>query len=142
MKNNIKIISSAVIVAAVVSLLFMVVPITDAFIISYVFTLIGICGVAGSLCVFGKGSNEAPQGFAYISSAITYVVVSLIFSVIACIVVLSLKWTLVIHIGILAVFVIRVIVLSSSNDHISKLDKISNKKNKEFQKEKQSYWKE
>lgn len=141
MKNNIKIISSAVIVASVVSLLFMVVPVTDAFVISYVFTLIGICGVAGSLCVFAKRNNKAPQGFAYISSAITYVIVSLFFSVIACIVVLSLKWTLVIHIGILAVFVIRIIALSSSNEYISKLDEVSNEKSKEFQKEKQKYWK-
>ena len=141
MKNNIKIISSAVIVAVVLSLLFMVVPVTDAFVISYVFALIGICGVAGSLCVFGKGNNKAPQGFAYISSAITYVIVSLIFSVIDCIVVLSLKWTLVIHIGILAVFVIRIIALSSSNEYIGKLDEVSNEKSKEFQKEKQNYWK-
>ena len=141
MKNNIKIISSAVIVVAVVSLLFMVVPVTDAFVISYVFTLIGICGVTGSLCIFGKGSNKAPQGFTYISSAVTYVIISLIFSVVACIVVLSLKWTLVIHIGILAAFVIRIIALSSSNEYISKLDEVSNEKSKEFQKEKQNYWK-
>ena len=141
MKNNIKIILSAVIVAVVVSLLFMVVPVTDAFVISYVFTLIGICGVAGSLCIFGKGSNKAPQGFAYISSAVTYITVSLIFSVIACVVVLSLKWTLVIHIGILAVFVIRIIALSSGNEYINNLDEESNKKSKEFQKEKQNYWK-
>ena len=85
--------------------------------------------------------NKAPQGFAYISSAVTYVIVSLIFSVIACIVVLSLKWTLVIHVGILAVFVIRIIALSSSNEYISKLDEVSNEKSKEFQKEKQNYWK-
>lgn len=141
MKNNIKIISSAVIVAAVVSLLFMVVPITDAFVISYVFTLIGICGVTGSLCIFGKGNNKAPQGFAYISSAVTYIIVSLIFSIIACVVVLSLKLTILIHVAILAVFVIRVIALSSGNEHISKLDEISNEKSKEFQKEKQNYWK-
>ena len=141
MKNNIKIISSAVIVAVVVSLLFMVVPVTDAFIISYVFTLIGICGVAGSLCVFGKGSNKAPQGFAYISSSITYVIVSLIFSIIACIIALALKWTLVIHMAILAVFVVRIIAISSSNEYIDKLDEISNEKSKEFQKEKQNYWK-
>ena len=140
MKNNIKIILSDVIVAVVVSLLFMVVPVTDAFVISYVFTLIGICGVAGSLCIFGKGRNKAPQGFAYISSAVTYITVSLIFSVIACVVVLSLKWALVIHIGILAVFVIRIIALSSGNEYINNLDEESNKKSKEFQKEKQNYW--
>ena len=141
MKNKIRIISSALIVAVVVSLLFMVVPVTDAFVISYVFTLLGICGVAVSLCVFGKGSNKAPQGFAYISSAVTYVIVSLIFSVIACVVVLSLKWTILIHVAILAVFVIRVIALSAGNEHISKLDEVSNAKSKEFQKEKENYWK-
>lgn len=141
MKNNIKIISSAVIVAIVVSLLFMVVPVTDAFIISYIFTLISICGVAITLCLFGKGNNKAPQGFAYVSSAVTYVVVGLIFSVIACIFALSLKWTLVIHVAILAVFVIRIIAISSSNEYISDLDEESNKKSKEFQKEKQNYWK-
>ena len=141
MKNNIKIILSAVIIAAVVSLLFLVVPVTGAFVISYIFTLVGICGVAGSLCVFGNGNNKAPQGFAYISSAVTYVIVNLIFSVIACVIVLSLKWTLVIHVGILAVFVIRIITLSSGNEYTSKLDEVSNEKSKEFQKEKQNYWK-
>ena len=141
MKNNIKVILSAVIVVAVVSMLFMVIPVTDAFVISYIFILFGICGVAGSLCVFGKGNNKSPQGFAYISSAITYIVVSLIFSVIASVLVLSFKWTLVIHVGILAVFVIRSIALSSGNKHISNLDDISTEKSKEFQKEKQNYWK-
>ena len=141
MKNNIKIISSAVIVAAIITMLFMVIPITDAFIISYVFTLIGVCGVAGSLCVFGNGSNKSPEGFAYIYSAITYVVISLIFSVIACVVTLVLTWTLIIHIGILAVFVIRIHALSSGNEYISKLDEVSNEKSNKFQTEKQNYWK-
>ena len=141
MKNNFKIILSAVIVAAVATSLFLVVPVTDAFVVSYIFTLIGVCGVAGSLCIFGKGSDKAPQELAYISSAVTYIVVSLIFSVIAYIVNLSLTWTLVIHFAILAVFVIRVIALSSGNEYISKLDEESNEKSKKFQKEKENYWK-
>ena len=141
MKNNVKIVLSALIVVAVVSMLFMVIPITDAFVISYIFILLGICGVAGSLCVFGKGNNKSPQGFAYISSTITYIVVSLIFSVIACVVVLSLKWTLIIHVGILAVFVISIIALSTGNEYINKLYQVSSEKSEKFQKEKQNYWK-
>lgn len=141
MKNNIKIILSALIVAVVVSLLFMVVPVTNAFVISYVFTLVSILGITASLCMFGKGNDKVPQGYAYITSAMSYAIVSLIFSIIACVVIISLKWTLIIHIAILAVFVIRVIALSSGNEYISKLDEVSNEKNKEFQKEKENYWK-
>ena len=141
MKNNTKIILSAVIVATAVSLLFLVIPITEAFVTSYIFTLIGIFAVTGCLCAFGKGSNKAPQGFAYISSAVSYIVINFIFSVIACIMELSLEWTLVIHFIILAIFVIRTIAISSGNKHISDLDKISNEKSKDFQKEKQNYWK-
>lgn len=141
MKNNVKIISSALIVAVVVSLLFMVVPVTNAFVISYVFTLVSILGITASLCMFGKGNDKAPQGYAYITSAVSYAIVGLIFSIIACVVIISLKWTLIIHIAILAVFVIRVIALSSGNEYISKLDEVSNEKSKEFQKEKENYWK-
>lgn len=117
-------------------LLFMVVPVTNAFVISYVFTLVGILGIAASLCMFGKGNDKAPQGYAYITFAVSYAVVSLIFSIIACVVIISLKWTLTIHIAILAVFVIRIIALFSGNEYISTLDEISNEKTKNFGKKK------
>ena len=52
----------------------------------------------------------------------------------ACAVVLSLKWIIIIHVEVLAVFVIMIIALSSENEYISKLDEVSNEKSKEFQK--------
>ena len=139
MKNNVKIILGGVIVAVVASLLFLVIPITDAFIISYIFTLIGIICTCATLCAFKK--DKVPQSFAYISSATSYISVSVIFSIIACIFNLSLNWTLVVHVVILAVFAIRILALSSANKHITQLDEIANKKSAEFQKEKQNYWK-
>ena len=141
MNNKIKIILSAVIAALAVSLLFLVVPVTDTFICSYVFTLIAIGGIAASLCIYGKGNNKSPQGFGYISAAGIYAVISVIFSIIACIFTLTVLWTLVIHVGILAVFAIITIALSSGNQHIAKLDNQSAEKRKEFEKQKSTYWK-
>ena len=54
MNHNSKIVASALISAIVVSLLFFIVPISTAFIISYIFALIAIIGIALSLCAFGK----------------------------------------------------------------------------------------
>ncbi len=49
MNNNIKIIASGIIAAVVVSLLYAVVPLTEAFVISHIFALITIGGICGSL---------------------------------------------------------------------------------------------
>lgn len=141
MNNNVKIILSAVIAALVVSLLFLVVPVTSTFIASYIFALLAISLIAVSLCIYGKGSNKAPQGFGYINVAVIYAVVSTIFSVIACVIPLDIRWTVVVHAGILAVFVIVAVALSSGNQHIVKLDKQAEEKHKEFEKEKNTYWK-
>lgn len=141
MNNNVKIILSAVIAALVVSLLFLVVPVTSTFIASYIFALIAISSIAVSLCIYGKGNNKAPQGFGYINVAVIYAVVSTIFSVIACVIPLDIRWTVVVHVGILAVFVIVAVALSSGNQHIVKLDNQAEEKRKEFEKEKNTYWK-
>lgn len=144
MSNNTKIILSAAIVAVVVSLLFLVVPVTGSFIVSYIFALTAIAGTAVSLCVFGSKNNKAPQGFAYIHTAVVYAIVSSVVSVIACIVNYFLPFsvfiTLVLHIAIFAVFVIRAIAISSGNDYIVKTDKQAEEKYKDFQKEKATYW--
>lgn len=141
MNNNVKIILSAVIAALVVSLLFLVVPVTSTFIASYIFALLAISLIAVSLCIYGKGNNKPPQGFGYINVAVIYAVVSTIFSVIACIIPLDIRWTVVVHVGILAVFVIIAVALSSGNQHIVKLDNQAEEKHKEFEKEKNTYWK-
>ncbi len=141
MNNNVKIILSAVIAALVVSLLFLVVPVTSTFVASYIFALLAISLIAVSLCIYGKGNNKSPQGFGYINVAVIYAVVSTIFSVIACVIPLDIRWTIVVHAGILAVFVIVAVALSSGNQHIVKLDEQTEEKHKEFEKEKNTYWK-
>lgn len=141
MNNNRKIISSAIIMAIVVSLLFMVVPITGAFITSYVYTLIAIIGIAASLLVFGKKeTTKAPQGHAFVYTAAVYAIVCVIFSIIACVIPLSAPWTVVVHTAILAVFIIRTISLTAGSEYINKVDRKAEEKHQEFIKEKESYW--
>ncbi|MGM9552636.1 MAG: hypothetical protein ACI3XA_10320 [Clostridia bacterium] len=141
MNNNTKIIISAIIMAVVVSLLFIVVPITDTFIVSYIFTLIAIIGIALSLCVFGKReTTKTPQGHAFVYTAVIYSIISVFFSVIACLISLYVLWTLVIHIAVLAVFIIRIIAITAGSEYINEVDSKAEQKHKEFIKEKENYW--
>ena len=144
MNNNIRIILCSVISAVVVSLLYLVVPVTDTFVVSHIFSLVAISGIAVSLCVFGNGNNKAPQAFAYIHTAVTYAVISTVVSVIACIIVYYKHFpvviTVVTHIAILAIFVIRAIALNAGNEYIEKIDTKAEEKHKEFEKEKVTYW--
>ncbi|MCI5892419.1 MAG: hypothetical protein MRZ66_03320 [Clostridiales bacterium] len=145
MNNNIRIVLCSVIAAVVVSLLYLVVPATDTFVVSHIFSLIAISGIAVSLCVFGKGNNKAPQAFAYIHTAVIYAVISTVISVIACIISYYKHFpaaiTVVVHMAILAVFVIRAVALNSGNEYIEKIDAKAEEKHKEFLNEKESYWK-
>ncbi len=140
MSKNIKIIICGCIVAMVVSLLYAIVPITDTFIVSHIFSIIAIFLIVCSLCTY-KGRTKAVAGLSYIYSFVLYAVVSIIFSIIACIISLAVVWTLVIHIIILAIFTIRVIVSNAGSDYISNVDGSSTTKHNEFIKEKNNYWK-
>lgn len=142
MSNNVKIIVSAVIMAVVVSLLFLVVPITGTFVVSYIFALIAIAGIASGLYAFGKSeTTKAPQGHAFVYTAVVYAIISVIFSVIACVATLSTTWTVIVHVAILAIFVIRIITLTAGSEYINRVEKVAEEKHKEFQKKKADYWK-
>jgi len=142
MNHNSKIITSALISAIVISSLFFIVSITLAFIISYVFALIAIAGIALSLCVFGKKeTTKAPQGHSFVYTAVVYSIVSAIFSIVSCVADLSAAWTVVPHIAILAFFVIRIIALTAGSHYINKVEEKAEFKYKEFQNEKEKYWK-
>lgn len=141
MTNNVKIIFSAFIMAIIVSMLLLVVPITGVFITSYIFTLIAIIGIVASLVTFGKyETTKAPQGHAFIYTTVIYSIFNVIFSVIACMVNLSILWTIVIHTTILGIFVIIIIAISSGSDYINKVNKVAEEKHKEFIDEKKTYW--
>ncbi len=141
MSRNGKIILCAVIAIAAVSVLFAVVPINETFIASYIFTDIAICFITGTVYVYGKGSAKAVSGLSYIYTSVTYAALSVIFSLIACTVSLTLIWTLTVHTVLLAIFVIRVVISSTGSDYINELDKKAEEKHNEFLNEKKDYWK-
>lgn len=141
MSRNGKIILSAVVAIAAISILFAVVPTNGTFITSYVFTVIAICSVAGTVCVYGKGKSKAVGGLSYIYTSIVYAVLNVIFSVIACLMPLPVPWTLVVHIILLAVFAIRIMTSSAGSDYVNEVDKRNEVKHKVFLNEKKDYWK-
>lgn len=97
--------------------------------------------ITGAVCVYGKGSSKAVGGLSYIYTSIVYAMLNIIFSVVACLVPLTLTWTLVVHIILLAVFVIRIITSSAGSDYVNEVDKRNNVKHQEFLNEKKDYWK-
>lgn len=141
MNRNGKIILSAIIAIAAISTLFAVVPTSETFIVSYVFAVIAVCGIAGTICVYGKGNSKAVAGLSYIYTSIVYAAVSVIFSVIACLVRLSGMWTLAMHIILLAIFAIRIIISNVGSDYVNDIDKRNEHKHDKFLKEKNNYWK-
>ena len=141
MSRNGKIIISAVVAIAAISTLFAVVPANGTFITSYVFIVIAICGIAGTVCVYGKGKSKAAGGLSYIYTSIVYAVLNVIFSVIACFIPLPTLWTLVVHIILLAVFAVRIITSSAGSDYVNEVDKRNEAKHQEFLNEKKDYWK-
>ena len=141
MSRNIKIMLAAVVAIAAVSTLFAVVPVNDTFIASYIFAVIAICGIAGTVCIYGKGRSKAVSGLSYVYTSIVYAALNLIFSVVACLVPLTLTWTLVVHIILLAVFVIRAIISNAGSDYVNEVDKRNEIKHKAFLDEKKDYWK-
>ena len=141
MSKNGKIIISAVVAIAAVSTLFAVVPTSGTFITSYIFAVIAICGIAGTVCVYGKGNSKAAGGLFYIYTSIVYAVLNVIFSVVACLIPLPTICTLVAHIILLAVFAIRIIISSAGSDYVNEVDKRNEAKHKAFLNEKKDYWK-
>ena len=141
MSRNGKIILSAVVAIAAVSTLFAVVPSNETFITSYVFSVIAICGIAGTVCVYGKGKSKAASGLSYIYTSIVYAVLNVIFSVVACLIPLPTLWTLVVHIILLAVFAIRIITSNIGSDYVNEIDKRNEEKHNNFLNEKKDYWK-
>lgn len=140
MNKNGKIILSAVVAIAAISTSFAVVPTSGTFITSYIFAVIAICGIAGTICIYGKGSPKAVAGLSYIYTSVVYAAVSTIFSVIACLVPLNIIWTFVVHVILLAVFAIRIITSSAGSDYVNDVDKRNEEKHNKFLNEKKDYW--
>jgi len=141
MNNKINLIG--LIAIGLISLLFFVIPITPAFIISYIFTIIALVILMRVLATFGKENNGVPQYYANIQIVCGYVAATLIFSLFAYIFFsFSILWTIIIHVAILGVFGMRFLTIGAGNDYISKLDNQEpTEERKKFVKEKKNYWK-
>ena len=141
MNNKINLIG--LIVIGLISLLFFIIPITPAFVISYIFTIIAIVILMRTFATFGKGNNGIPQSYTNIQIVCGYVVSSLIFSVFANIFLsFNILWTIIIHLIILGVFSIIFLTIGVGNDYISKLDNQEpTEERKKFVEEKKNYWK-
>lgn len=141
MNNKINLIG--LIVIGLISLLFFIIPITPAFIISYIFTIIAIVILMRTFTTFGKGNNGVPQSYANIQIVCGYVVATLIFSLFANIFLsFNILWTIIIHLIILGVFSIIFLTIGVGNDYISKLDNQEpTEERKKFVEEKKNYWK-
>ncbi len=140
MNNKIRVILLSLILMIVVSLLYFLVDITPAFIVSHIFAIIAISAIMITLLMFGKGDNKVPQAYALVVNAWIYTIVSIVFSLIACFINMNVKWAIIIHIVILTVFVIRFTALIAGSEYIAKLD-IKNNKRKVFEDGKKNYWK-
>ena len=143
MKNNTRINLIGLIAISIISLLFFIIPITPAFIISYIFTIIAIVILMRVIATCGKGNNGVPQSYANIYIACGYISVTLIFSLFAYIFLsFNIVLPLIIHIGILGVFGIMFLVIGGANEYISKLDNQEpTEERKKFVEEKKNYWK-
>lgn len=141
MKNKMNLIG--VIAIGLISLLFFILPITPAFIISYIFTIIAIIIFMGRFATFGKGNNDVPQSYASIYITCGYLVAVLVFSLLAYLLFsYNILWTTIIHIAILGVFGIIFLTIGAGNDYISKLDNQEpTEERKKFVEEKKNYWK-
>ena len=146
MKIMPKVVISAVIAAVVVSLLWLVIPATPVWIISYVFALVAIIGIATSFTVYERKVTRAPQGHAFPIAAATYAVINGVFS--AVIVFFDYNgssfhstWYAIIHVAIFAFFVIRIIMLVAGSEHIDKVGERAEQKHEEMNKGKSEYWK-
>lgn len=141
MKNRINLIG--LIAIGLISLLFFILPITPAFVISYIFTIIAIIIFMRTFANFGKGHNGVPQSYANIYITCSYVIAVLIFSLLAYILFsYSILWTTIIHIAILGIFGIIFLIIGAGNEYISKLDNQEpTEERKKFVEDKKNYWK-
>ena len=141
MDNVKRVILSSIIVAIIISLLFIVVPITGQFIIAYIFALIAIIGIAISLILFTKGKIKPPQGISFIYVTVIYAIINIIYSIIAYVVKMNTNWMLIIHIAILGLLVIVTMTLSSGNEYIKNVEKNAEIKHQKYKEEEKNYWK-
>jgi hypothetical protein len=112
-----------IVLVVVISLVFLVLPITPNLIIAYIFALLGIISLGLGVVFLTRENVKIPQDIPFLTSAWTYLIVNLIVSVLGLVFSEHLTpiFFLIIHIVILAGFVIWMVILTGK-EHIDVLD--------------------
>ena len=146
MNNTSKIVISALLAAFVISLLWLVIPVTPVWIISYIAAIVAVIGITTSFFAYRKKAAQLPQGHVFPVTAGTYAVISALLSIIMIIfdynrISIDPAWYAITHTTIFIFFVIRSIILLAGSEYINKLNETAGHKHSDFNKEKANYWK-
>ena len=127
-KNKSTIILIAAIMAAVVTALFLVVPVTPLFIAGYAFAIFAIVLFAFGSIYMASKSKSYPWFAAFPKTAFRYLITQIVLSAIFILVenladwALPWRWFLFLHILLLAIFVIPMILMKSGREIIENRD--------------------
>ena len=141
--SGISVVVSALLAAVVVSLLWLVIPPSDVWTISYIFALVAIVGMATSIFL---AARHVPQGYSFPTIAGYYAIASAVFSVIAIscdLIEVHFPPVLyaIIHIVIFACFAIFLNMLFTGSRYIEKVGERAEQKHEELNQDKKDYWK-
>lgn len=129
MKNKIRISSSGLIIALVLTAVFLILPKTSNVIVGYVASLIGVVGLWFVVMLMTKKNAHYPLDLVFVISMYKYLILQLVCSVIVIVLELLNVYTLdykifiVVHIILLAIAVIRTMALGAGKEHIDQLEK-------------------
>jgi hypothetical protein len=123
-----------VILAAVASLAFLVVEVTALFVAAYIFTLFAIAVMLCGNLFLLNNTHTYPGGAALPQTALTYLVIEFIVSLLAVVpeqitnITIPAKWFVIAQVIILAAFAIRLILLNAGRTEIERVgDKVATK---------------
>lgn len=120
MNNKIRIILIGVVTIIIFSVLFIVLPVTPHSIIAYIFAVLGVVGLMASILILTTKKLKVVQDVPLINTAWVYLVVNILVSIIGMILSSQISWQLflVAHVILVAIFIIRVIILSAGKAYI------------------------
>jgi hypothetical protein len=149
LSNTLKIVVGAILLAVVVSLLWLVIPASPIWICSYVFALIAIACLAVSFVAYLYRSTGIPMAHAFPLTALKYASLNIGISIAAVSIdlmlvidfrIVNILYAL-IHIGIFVFFVIRVLAMLSAGENINVVGERAEERHKKLNKDKENYWK-
>lgn len=129
MKNKVRISSSGLIIAVVLTAVFLILPKTSNVIVGYVASLVGVAALWFGVMLMTKKNAQYPLDAVFVISMYKYVLLQTVCSAIVIaldllnIYTLDYKIFIVIHIILLAFALIRTSILRAGKEHIDRVEK-------------------